>query len=146
MTDVHKIIIFTIVFLAVILFFALGQENVEISSEIDYSVNFSEESQETNLTETEKMIDFQVSTNFERVKIKRGESVQFFVAVKNTGNRILERLTVSLALPDGLTSDDAEKYCENLEPGNTCQLNFLIHTSVETQVGKKQVKVSVRYG
>jgi len=142
MEENKKIVFLAIVFLALTLFLALAQEASQVESE-NSTQNSETVRNSSNLT-LEKTVDFDVSTALEKSKIVRGENVLLFVNITNTGNTDLN-LKVSLELPEKIVSSEKEKEC-SLQASQTCSLTFTLSTSLETSLGKNEIKVKVWRG
>lgn len=136
-----------VIFLAFFLFLAIAQENVTYEEE-----NLTEEAsiyEDLNISaenESLEFSDFQIFTVLEKSKLKRGESFDYTVKVKNSGNKVLESLKIYLVLPEGMDSDKDQEICENIGINETCEVVFKVKTSISTLPGKKEIKVRVIYG
>jgi len=142
MEENKKIVFLAIVFLALTFFLALAQEASQVESE--NSTQNSETVQNSSNLTLEKTVDFDISTALEKSKIVRGENVLLFVNITNTGSTDLN-LKVSLELSEKIVSSEKEKEC-SLQANQTCSLTFTLSTSLETNLGKNEVKVKVWRG
>jgi len=82
---------------------------------------------------------------FHQDKITRGEIFEIKVIISNNGG-VAKNVSVDWIIPKGfeVVSDETNE-CGDLIKGESCTLNFLLETSLETQRGFNKINVEVNY-
>ncbi|HJW96767.1 MAG TPA: hypothetical protein VJ485_01230 [archaeon] len=102
------------------------------------------EQQDWNITEANPILTVSISSPEKTV---RGESIDISAIVTNSGNAEARNVRLEWIVPAGfeIVSGEIEQSCGTMGPGTECVKGVTLSTSLSTDVGRREIKVQVRY-